>query len=189
MNTNVMDFDKQSLKIYQQNLAIGWWDDPNRCIYQSLQLVSTEIAEATEGERKNLADDHLTHRMMGEVELADALIRVLDLGGRYHWVYLPKARIPGQLKPTHVKYVRSIAGRHMFINLCLTDLVRNLPRYSPVPTEATHYFYSRLINAILQVAETQGYDIIGAMNEKIEYNKHRADHKRENRDKEGGKAF
>lgn len=60
----------------------------NRCIYQTLQLVVTEIAEATEGERKNLMDDHLPHRKMGEVELADALIRLLDMAGRYGWEYL-----------------------------------------------------------------------------------------------------
>ena len=33
------------------------------------------------------------------------------------------------------------------------------------------------------------YDIEGAMLEKLEYNKQRADHKRENRAKEGGKKF
>ncbi|MER3366508.1 HNH endonuclease [Providencia rettgeri] len=33
------------------------------------------------------------------------------------------------------------------------------------------------------------YDIEGAIAEKLEYNKHRADHKRENRTKEGGKQF
>lgn len=44
-------------------------------------LVVTEIAEATEGYRKNLMDDKLPHRTMVEVELADALIRILDLAG------------------------------------------------------------------------------------------------------------
>lgn len=34
-----------------------------------------------EGLRKNLPDDKLPHRRMMEVELADALIRILDLAG------------------------------------------------------------------------------------------------------------
>jgi len=39
------------------------------------------IAEAKEGHRKNLVDDHLPHRGMIEVELADAVIRIADLCG------------------------------------------------------------------------------------------------------------
>ena len=42
---------------------------------------------------------------------------------------------------------------------------------------------------ILDYAGAFGYDIEGAIKEKLEYNKHRADHKRENRVKEGGKKF
>ena len=46
----------KALEIYAMNKAVGWWDNPDRCIYETLQLVSTEISEATEGERKNLMD-------------------------------------------------------------------------------------------------------------------------------------
>jgi len=46
-------------------------------------LIVTEIAEAFEGERKNLMDDHLPHRPMAEVELADAMIRILDYAGEH----------------------------------------------------------------------------------------------------------
>lgn len=48
-----------------------------------LMLVVSEIAEAQEGERKNLMDDKLPHRKMAEVELADALIRILDYACAY----------------------------------------------------------------------------------------------------------
>ncbi len=34
-----------------------------------------------EGHRKGLADDKLPHRLMVEVELADAVIRIADLAG------------------------------------------------------------------------------------------------------------
>lgn len=44
-------------------------------------LIVSEIAEAMEGERKNLQDDKLPHRKMAEVELADALIRIFDYAG------------------------------------------------------------------------------------------------------------
>lgn len=48
-----------------------------------LMLMVSELAEAMEGERKGLMDDKLPHRRMAEVELADALIRILDYSGAF----------------------------------------------------------------------------------------------------------
>src|SRR6185369_4809110 len=48
-----------------------------------LMLMVSEIAEAMEGTRKSLMDDHLKHRPMVEVELADAIIRICDFSGRW----------------------------------------------------------------------------------------------------------
>ncbi len=47
-------------------------------------LMHSEVSEATEGVRKDLADDHLTHRSMEVAELADTVIRVLDYAGAYN---------------------------------------------------------------------------------------------------------
>lgn len=74
-----------------------WWrnletNEPiERNVGELLCLVHSEISEAMEGHRKGLQDDKLPHRSMLEVELADALIRILDisaglkldLGGAY----------------------------------------------------------------------------------------------------------
>ena len=102
--------------IHAQNKQMGWWDNP-REIGTLLCLVHSEVSEAMEGARKNLMDDHLPHRSMLEVELADAVIRILDIAGGY-------------------------------------DL-----------------------------------DLAGAIEEKVTYNRIRADHQRENRANEGGKQF
>lgn len=102
--------------IHQQNVDMGWWDNP-REDGTLLMLMVSELAEAMEGCRKNLMDDHLPHRRMEEVELADAVIRILDYAG------------------------------------------------------------------------AKGYDIAGALVEKLVYNRTRADHQRENREKENGKKF
>ena len=49
-----------------------------------LALIHSEISEALEGLRKDLKDDHLSQYDMFAVELADALIRILDLAGAFN---------------------------------------------------------------------------------------------------------
>lgn len=67
-----------------------WWHDPltNDLIFRNkgelMMLMVSEIAEAMEGERKDLMDDKLPRRRMVEVELADLLIRVFDYAGEYN---------------------------------------------------------------------------------------------------------
>src|SRR6478736_1821756 len=80
-------------EIHTKNVEAGWWNDPetgetllnNRftpyVIATKILMTVTELAEATEGYRKDLIDDKLTDRPMFEVELADALIRILDIAG------------------------------------------------------------------------------------------------------------
>lgn len=103
-------------KIYEQNKQMGWWDNP-REMGTLLCLVHSEISEAMEGDRKDLMDDHLQNRKMVEVELADAIIRILDIAG------------------------------------------------------------------------AKGFDIEGAITEKLEYNRTRADHQRSSREAEHGKKY
>lgn len=179
------DFNELSKTIYEQNKAVGWWDDPNRCIYQTLQLVNTEIAEATEGARKDLMDDHLPHRKMEEVELADALIRMLDLGGRCGWAVLSDATQP------HFEY-ESVGHAHLQLSQRVSALAHNLPRPNPYANGGDRvacYHYTMFLFEIVDYAESRGYDVMAALHEKLEYNKQRADHKRENRAKEHGKQF
>lgn len=96
----------------------GWWDNTTaRDVPRLLMLCVSELAEAMEGDRKKLMDDHLPERSMLEVELADCLIRIFDMAGGL-------------------------------------DL-----------------------------------DVSGAMLDKLQYNTQRADHKKENREKEGGKDY
>lgn len=67
-----------------------WWRDPytgeklNRNRPEMFMLMVSEIAEAMEGYRKNLMDDHLPKYKMETVELADLFIRLMDLVGEDH---------------------------------------------------------------------------------------------------------
>ena len=85
-------------KIHQGNVDAGWWTDLDtlqslveECrirtrfgkalVAEKLALIHSEVSEAMEASRKNLMDDKLPHRKGIEVELADAVIRILDLAG------------------------------------------------------------------------------------------------------------
>ncbi len=68
--------------------ASGWWSNldgtpKQRNIGELIALMHSELSEAMEGARKDLMDDHLPHRKMLEVEMADVLIRIFDFAGGF----------------------------------------------------------------------------------------------------------
>lgn len=73
--------------IHAQNQQ--WWHDLetgqplDRNMGELLMLTVSELAEAMEGHRKNLPDDKLPHRPMIEVELADTVIRIMDIAAGF----------------------------------------------------------------------------------------------------------
>ena len=78
-----------------------------------LMLMVSEIAEAMEGERKDLMDDKLPHRKMAEVELADCLIRIFDYAGAFGYdlegAYQEKMKYNAQ-REDHKHEARQLAG-------------------------------------------------------------------------------
>ena len=55
-------------KIHQQNVDMGWWDDP-RPFSTFVCLFHSELSEAMEGDRKGLTDDHLPQYPMFWVQM------------------------------------------------------------------------------------------------------------------------
>lgn len=80
--------DALARECHQANIT--WWRDPatgepiDRNHGELFMLMVSEIAEAMEGKRKNLTDEHLPNFSSVEVELADLLIRVFDYAGAFN---------------------------------------------------------------------------------------------------------
>ena len=182
-------WDKLSEDIHAHNVKVGWWDDPDECVMQKMQLISTEVAEATEGARKNLMDTHLVNRPMEEVEYADALIRILDVGGKLGLKFEKLAVAHRWCIPTN-----SIGQQQLGINAAIIDFAEcyfeyNLNANNDVYKYIARFSYSDLIASVVKVARNRGFSVMTAIEEKREYNAQRADHKRENREKTNGKKF
>tara|TARA_R110002126_G_scaffold166395_2_gene314090 strand:- start:443 stop:985 length:543 start_codon:yes stop_codon:yes gene_type:complete len=174
--------NKLSKEIHLDVVAAGWWPEGKSCIYEKLQLVSTEVAEATAGARKDLMDDHLTLYKMELVELVDTLIRTLDLGGRLELTYKEL-----DMEHPFIGKDKFIGCNHLGINCCIIDLSKAF--YLNKSVDVLNDFYSALIWSILEVAKVRGFNLALPLREKLDYNKIRLDHKLSKRAEKGGKKF
>lgn len=157
-----------------------WWVDIHtgkildRDQGQLLMLVTSEIGEAMEGHRKDLMDDKVPTRKMVEVELTDAIIRVLDMA--WH-------QCPGQLTDMvgHFNWSDNFAS-NLFDIVCRLSLLR-------LKGEGRAARYTHVIAMIMDLMEREGYDFWGAYKDKMNYNAKRRDHTHEARRELDGKRY
>lgn len=160
-----------------------WWHNPSdgkrieRNKGELLMLVITELAEAVEGIRRDLNDDKLPHRKMEEVELADAMIRLLDYSGGFS--------IPIQFRGLIA--VATPAGLPSNKAEALLVVVLDVVKIYIDPSDESHL--SRAIHAIISYCSKFNLDLIGAYEEKTAFNITRSDHQHEARKLAGGKRF
>jgi len=81
----MITLDNYAKEVHQANEK--WWinidtgERLNRNTGEMLMLVTSELAEALEGDRKSLMDDKLPKYKMFDVEIVDAFIRLFDIAG------------------------------------------------------------------------------------------------------------
>lgn len=163
-------------KIHQQNRDIGWWDEP-RPFSTFVCLFHSELSEAMEGDRKGLMDDHLPHYPMFQVELADFVIRCMD------WLGSVGSDEYGQAsgeKLSGIDNCLMLAYLHKCVSNCLGDNGES---------EDAEFVLSAVVEYCFKYADYNEFNLHQIILEKVEYNKHRSDHKRENRNKEFGKKY
>ncbi|AWY02846.1 hypothetical protein [Alteromonas phage JH01] len=165
--------------VHTHNVQVGWWDNRDKWTHLTkLMLTVSEVSEAMEGDRKDLMDDKLPHRKMLEVELADALIRTVDLMGHNN------ANIVSDLHQI-VAHSRRLMDEHQPpVPVILFQIVDDIVMWG-----RGEHNGDVVIATIHAACDYLGLDLKTAIEEKRAYNALRADHKRENRAKEHGKSY
>ena len=164
-------------RIYNQNKELGWHDEP-RSYNTFACLFHSELSEAMEGLRKGLKDDKLKHYPMFQVELADFVIRCFDyLGSVFNDDYDTFEFVVNDT----MTEIDMLAWLHHSVSMSMDVTYEQ--------QSSCNRYLSSAIRGCFTFAEQEGFNLLQIINEKIEYNKHRADHKRENRAKDGGKKF
>jgi len=213
LNDQLLTFTPQSREVHADNVRAGWWSDlatgetligvdergrARRNVGELLMLVVSELAEAAEGHLGNLPDDKLPHREMIEVELADAKIRLLDIGGAYGLDYTRTAlellgvcAVPELREAGHMFNVMSALT--VITQQVARAMESNRKKNAPdavLPLRSG--FEVGLTLALLLIHElgwTLDLDVDGAVAEKRAFNASREDHQVENRKKVGGKNY
>jgi hypothetical protein len=164
-----------------------WWQDPktgqriDRNKGELRALIASELSEALEGERKSLMDDHLPHRKMAEVEMADAVIRILDYAGGFAIPLSLPRQIPERLSDNRAEAIWQIHTELVLFGIYSSK--------EDVKLEEVGCGLGTVLCFIIAYCSKFGYDLQGAIEEKRAYNLKRADHTHAARLAPGGKAF
>jgi len=189
------DIARLCTEIHADNVAAGWWSDlrtgesilATRNRPEMLMLAVSEVSEAADGAMGE-PDDKLPHLPMYDVELGDFVIRQLDqvgaevsLGARMPaFVGLSGKYGIGWLRPA------SRSERLMGLVGCCAKAMEHcrkgrVQEYVNAMAEG--------VAIAFRIAEIEHIDLLDIIAQKRVFNATRADHKVENRVKDGGKAF
>lgn len=196
MNNCVEKIDSGlSTLIFEANKAVGWWDNP-RPDGSTIALIHSEISEAYEGLLLGSDDQHLPQYKNFVVELADTAIRIYDFAGFKGWDVKTAAQAffaSGELNEDAI--CSSLCHLHLLVSKALEGIRKDLHRdvtYMNVTFtvhEALYYLSGALLLIYNLADQLTNEDFEQVISDKLKFNSERADHKRDNRAKAGGKKF
>lgn len=205
MNTEIIlstfDIVREAAKVHKLNAK--WWINLetnlplDRSKPELLALVISEFSEALEGHRKNLMDDKLPRYPMACVDLADSLIRLLDIFGAYT-KNMPDQE--GLREKTRSRMAVRAWDFHSRVNtfpellFSLTCEVCRLKNWAEDvivwPDDSVANDLADIIWMIVIVGvDNWGQMFIQTYNDKNKFNETREDHTLEHRKAEGGKKY
>lgn len=170
-----------------------WWHDEagnrlDRNKGELLCLIHSEISEATEGELTGKRDDHLPHRLMTEVEMADASIRIYDYAEGHGYDLQGAAEELTDVMWDLGWSQHNHWGAHLSIIHWYISRAMEGERKSALPASIASNLAKTLL-LIARYCELHGYDLAGAIEEKLAYNAKRQDHTYEARAQANGKKW
>ncbi len=174
-----------------------WWHDEqgnrlDRNKGELLCLIHSEGSEATEGVIEDLMDDKLQHRRMDEVEMADQAIRIFDYAEDND--YDLEAAEPTVLLSAapyfeymHLERIGSVVrlAQHAIIHLHVSKAMESERKGRD---DAVNWLRGAL-HWIDVYCRIQGYNLAGAIEEKLDYNAKRVDHTYAARAQANGKKW
>lgn len=196
-----------AVEIHGDNCRAGWWTDLNSGQRQDLlttrnrgellMLSVTELDEAVDAHLGGLMDDKLPHRLGFSVELADCAIRVLDTLGAEARQHGGSALVPFSDKHGTVsvdsfvvEYRNDRRGTIGDVFRIVADLSKALDEgYRKGFHKLARFHLTSALFRIIALAEVEYIPLFEIIEEKRDFNRHRADHKIENRIKSGGKKL
>lgn len=181
-----------------------WWHDTagnrlDRNKGELLCLIHSEISEASQGAvgeghgREPLMDDHLPHRCMEEVEMADTAIRIhdyaegfgYDLGGAM-WDLLEAGWVVTWI---NVSAISRHAQIHMTISNAMEGERKNRMHEKFPHRKAAEVSLAFALMQINNYCAMKRFYLSDAIEEKLAYNQVRADHTHEARAQADGKKW
>lgn len=199
---HLIDLNQLSLKCFNQAYSLGWYTDAETgldtlsssltrkvCpwVVARLALIGSEITEAYDGMILSNPDEHLPKYSNFTVELADTVIRIMDLAGCLNIRNINEQVTKCKDAELDNSNVTKMVDK-WFVH------AHNLVSYA---LEAYRKGYrglfekrlAELVSYINDLANVFGLALWNAVDDKLVFNANRPDHKLENRQKEGGKGI
>jgi len=199
----IKGLSKLAIEVHRDNVQAGWWTNIEtgenllltRDRLSMLMLCVTELSEAEEADWLSSMDDKLPNHPGLHVELADTCIRLLDLigaesiaSGREVLLIEADGIRAKSVEDIYWEYVNTgslyTQGDLMLI---VRDLSKAAEAYRKKDRDKARVWLTTTLFRCIAYAAWNDIPLFDIIEEKREFNRNRADHKIENRRKDGGK--